>query len=64
MWPYTLLIMLTLCGGPADPKCTEEYFESVRHYTMDHCLKIFKDFTKCDQLSRNRVKELRKKCSE
>tara|TARA_R110000868_G_scaffold66014_6_gene197009 strand:+ start:7076 stop:7273 length:198 start_codon:yes stop_codon:yes gene_type:complete len=61
---YVWLLALMMCGGPRDAKCDEEYFKDVHHYTMDKCLKIFKDFVKCDDLANDRVSDLRKKCSE
>lgn len=57
-----VLITLAMCGGPKDPKCDETYIQDVKHYTMDQCLNIFKDYMKCDQLSNDREAQLRERC--
>jgi len=61
---YTWLIAVAMCAGPSNDKCTEDYIQSVRKYTMDSCMRVFRDYVKCDELANNRVKELRQQCSQ
>lgn len=63
-YKYAILLMLVMCGGPSDYKCEEKYQQDVKKYTMDSCLRIFKDFVKCNQVVEDRISVIKNRCNQ
>ena len=57
-----LLLLFVASCGIKNPQCDEKHIENVKEYTMQKCMNIFGNPDKCEIITENRVKELRKNC--